>query len=74
MEYLTRHRIYLAKRLLATRNLHLTEVAERAGYASAEAFSRAFRRAAGLAPGAWRRLPPDARRTAERDGGKTPGA
>jgi AraC-like DNA-binding protein len=61
MEYLTRHRIYLAKRLLATRDLPVMQVAERAGYASAEAFSRAFRRAAGLAPGAWRRLAPEAR-------------
>ncbi len=71
MEYLTRHRIYLAKRLLATGDLSLAAVAERAGYASAEAFSRAFHRAAGLAPGAWRRLPPDARPSAEREGGKT---
>jgi AraC-like DNA-binding protein len=73
MEYLTRHRIYLAKRLLATGDLSLAAVAERAGYASAEAFSRAFHRAAGLAPGAWRRLPPDARRSAEREGGKPQG-
>jgi AraC-like DNA-binding protein len=71
MEYLTRHRIYLAKRLLATKDLHLTEVAERAGYASPEAFSRAFRRAAGLAPGAWRRLPANARSGAEHEDGKT---
>ena len=36
--------------------LPLEEVAERCGYDSASAFSRAYKRAYGVAPGQWRRL------------------
>lgn len=38
-------------------NLQILEVALEAGYASHEAFTRAFRRTFGVAPSAWRRRP-----------------
>lgn len=50
MEYLLAWRMALAKRLLRSGGLGLQQVAERVGYASAETFSVAFARHAGLSP------------------------
>ncbi len=53
--YLTRWRMRVAMDLLQRRDLSTLEVAERVGYSSEDAFSRAFRRTMGLTPSAWRR-------------------
>ncbi|HCA26991.1 MAG TPA: AraC family transcriptional regulator [Betaproteobacteria bacterium] len=52
--YLTRWRMYRAKDLLRQGNLGLLEIAARVGYESDAAFSRAFKRIEGMAPGAYR--------------------
>jgi AraC-like DNA-binding protein len=52
--YLTRWRMCLATKLLAETELSLEEVAARVGYESAAAFSKAFRRSYGEAPGRFR--------------------
>lgn len=54
-EYLAAHRMRLAARELAVSAAPLIEIAERVGYGSEPAFSRAFKRAHGVSPGAWRR-------------------
>lgn len=54
LRYLTLWRIQTAKRLLADTMLSLDQVAERVGYDSAAAFSRVFKKHAGVAPGRWR--------------------
>lgn len=51
MDYLQAWRLALAKDLLRSRSLSLQQVAERVGYGSASAFSTAFSRAFGVAPG-----------------------
>lgn len=59
--YLTRWRMCLAAKLLSETQLSLEEIAPRVGYQTAAAFSRAFRRSLGSAPGhfrATRTLPP----------------
>ena len=53
-EYLTRHRLKLAADQLAAGNAPLMTVAASVGYGSEAAFSRAFKRAYGVAPSAWR--------------------
>ena len=55
MQYLTRWRMQIAAGLLRDTEAKLVEVALAAGYESEAAFSRAFRREVGVAPGAWRR-------------------
>jgi AraC-like DNA-binding protein len=55
MQYLTQWRMQVASGLLRDTNAKLMEVAENVGYESEAAFSRAFKRAAGVSPGAWRR-------------------
>ena len=55
MHYLTEWRMQLASSLLATTPLRVTEVAERVGYTSEAALSRAFKRWAGVAPVEFRR-------------------
>jgi AraC-like DNA-binding protein len=55
MQYLTRWRIQVAARLLAEGTAKVSAVAREVGYDSEAAFSRAFKRAAGASPGAWRR-------------------
>jgi AraC-like DNA-binding protein len=55
MQYLTRWRMQVAAGLLRDSNAKLIEVALDVGYESEAAFSRAFKRAVGVAPGAWRR-------------------
>ena len=54
IRYLTEWRMHLAQDLLATGDLGVLAVARRVGYDSEEAFSRAFKRAAGLPPSHWR--------------------
>jgi AraC-like DNA-binding protein len=55
LRYLTRWRVQCAKRLLRGTSASIAEVAERVGYRTEPAFSRAFKRWAGAAPSAFRR-------------------
>lgn len=55
MQYLTRWRMQRAAALLRDTGVKLVEVALEVGYESEAAFSRAFKREVGVAPGAWRR-------------------
>ena len=54
--FLSELRLALAASLLESTDEALAEVASRVGYASEFAFSRAFKRQHGLAPGSFRRL------------------
>jgi AraC-like DNA-binding protein len=54
IRYLAEWRMHLADELLATTHLSVVAVARRVGYDSEEAFSRAFKRARGASPSAWR--------------------
>lgn len=54
LHYLTRWRMHLAVALLRDETLGIKEVALRTGYGSEAAFSIAFKRHFGLAPGAYR--------------------
>jgi len=54
MQYLARWRMQVAAALLRDSNAKVIEVALGVGYESEAAFSRAFKRAVGVAPGAWR--------------------
>lgn len=54
LQYITFWRMQRAKRLLTGSRLGLDRVAERVGYDSAASFSRAFKKAVGRSPGAWR--------------------
>jgi AraC-like DNA-binding protein len=54
MRYLIRARLAHAAGLLHTTDIGLAEVARRTGYQSEFSFSRAFKRAFGVAPGAYR--------------------
>jgi AraC-like DNA-binding protein len=54
MQYLARWRMQLAAALLTGTSATLADVAERVGYGSEAAFSRAFKRWVGVAPSAWR--------------------
>jgi AraC-like DNA-binding protein len=54
IRYLTEWRMHLAGDLLRTTDLSVAAISRRIGYESEEAFSRAFRRREGSAPGAWR--------------------
>jgi len=55
MQYLTRWRLQLAATLLRSGNRNVAAVAADVGYDSEAAFSRAFKRALGATPTAWRR-------------------
>lgn len=55
LDYLTSWRMYRAKVLLRGSELSLLEIAERVGYETDTALSRAFRREHGVPPGEWRR-------------------
>jgi len=55
IEYLTRWRMQLAARRLGERGAKVAAVAQEVGYDSEAAFSKAFKRAVGSAPGAYRR-------------------
>lgn len=61
--YLTRWRICLATKFLGETSMSLDEIATRVGYETAPAFSKAFRRSQGIAPGRFRAA---ARRELER--------
>jgi AraC-like DNA-binding protein len=54
MQYLTDWRMTLARDLLLTDGLPLSQIAERVGYSSQYAFATAFRRRHGQPPGRWR--------------------
>ena len=54
MQYLAQWRMQVAARRLRDTKAKLLEVALGVGYESEAAFSRAFKRAVGVAPGAWR--------------------
>ncbi|HEX7077037.1 MAG TPA: AraC family transcriptional regulator [Candidatus Eisenbacteria bacterium] len=65
MQYLTQWRMQVAAGLLRDTNAKVMEVALDVGYESEAAFSRAFKRVAGVSPGAWRKgKRTDPRRTA----------
>jgi AraC-like DNA-binding protein len=55
MQYLTRWRMDLATTWLREENATIAELAERLGYRSEAAFSRAYKRIVGVSPGATRR-------------------
>jgi AraC-like DNA-binding protein len=55
MQYLQAWRMQLAGGLLAGGRTKVCAVAEAVGYRSEAAFSRAFKRHTGLAPGKWHR-------------------
>jgi AraC-like DNA-binding protein len=55
MQYLTRWRLALAAQALRSGGDPMVRIAERAGYESEAAFSRAFQREFGVPPAAWRR-------------------
>jgi AraC-like DNA-binding protein len=61
MQYLTRWRMQVAANLLTQGNGKVASIARDVGYDSEAAFSRAFKKATGSAPGGWR----SARRAAE---------
>jgi AraC-like DNA-binding protein len=54
MQYLTQWRMQVAANLLAQSGAKIATIAGQVGYDSEAAFSRAFKKATGLAPGAWR--------------------
>ncbi len=58
MQYLARWRVQMAANLLRTTSLGLAEIAERVGYGSEPALSRAFKRSLAVAPAAYRRGSP----------------
>jgi AraC-like DNA-binding protein len=60
MQYLTQWRMQVAANLLAQSGAKVAAIASDVGYESEAAFSRAFKKATGFAPGAWR----ETRRTA----------
>jgi AraC-like DNA-binding protein len=54
MQYLTQWRMQIAANLLAQSGTKVAAIGAEVGYDSEAAFSRAFKKATGLAPGAWR--------------------
>lgn len=54
LTYLTRHRMRLAARQLASTTAPVSKVADQVGYTSEAAFSQAFKREYGLSPSVWR--------------------
>ena len=54
-QWLLRQRVEAAKRLMAVRDLSLSEVAISAGFAHQSHFTRVFSAVVGVSPGAWRR-------------------
>ena len=55
MKYLTQWRLQMAADLLRTTSMSVAAIAARVGYEAEPAFSRAFKRATGSPPTAWRR-------------------
>jgi len=64
MQYLTRWRMQMAARLLADGSAKVAAVALEVGYDSEAAFSRAFKKLAGVSPAAWRGQRLEARKPA----------
>jgi AraC-like DNA-binding protein len=56
MKYLLAWRIHIAKQMLRDRTDTIDAIAERMGYDSEPAFNRAFKKATGCPPAAWRRM------------------
>jgi AraC-like DNA-binding protein len=56
MHYLAQWRMQLASRLLLDTQSSVAAVAAEVGYDSEAAFARAFKRAVGTPPAAWRRM------------------
>ena len=54
-EYRTKARLQLAKNLLASTELSITEIASRSGYANASKFSQVFKKHEGMLPKDWRK-------------------
>jgi AraC-like DNA-binding protein len=63
LTYVTRWRMQKASRLLETSQAGVAEVAKRVGYDAEAAFSKAFKRWIGVAPGAYRRTSESRRHT-----------
>jgi AraC-like DNA-binding protein len=59
MQYLTQWRLQLAADQLARGSAKVASIGERVGYVSEAAFSRAFKRATGASPAAWRKARQD---------------
>jgi transcriptional regulator GlxA family with amidase domain len=55
MHYLAQWRMQLAASLLSSTAMGLAEIAEKVGYGSETALSRAYKRCVGVAPAEWRR-------------------
>lgn len=55
MSYLARWRLEVAAQQLRSTSAGVAQVANAVGYAAEEAFSRAFKKAHGMAPGTWRK-------------------
>ncbi len=55
MQYLAQWRMQLAATLLSTTSMTLADIADRVGYGSETALSRAYKRSLGVAPAQWRR-------------------
>ena len=53
MHYLTEWRMHLARQILRENRFAIPQVAAQVGYNSEAAFSRAFKRSAGVPPGVW---------------------
>ncbi|MEI8195776.1 MAG: AraC family transcriptional regulator [Phycisphaerae bacterium] len=60
LQYLTECRMRRARVLLRETKLGIKSIAEKVGYSNESAFSNAFRRTAGVSPGAFRRSKPSA--------------
>jgi AraC-like DNA-binding protein len=58
IQYLMRWRLALAARELRSGSDSISRIAERSGYESEAAFSRAFKREFGTPPAAWRKVRP----------------
>ena len=54
MQYLAQWRMQVAANLLAQSGAKVATIGAEVGYDSEAAFSRAFKKATGFAPGAWR--------------------
>jgi AraC-like DNA-binding protein len=66
MQYVTQWRMQIAARMLVDSSAKVVAVAQEVGYESEAAFSRAFKRLAGLSPAQWRRQALDPASTFER--------